>query len=467
MGRVRFSVSGLVKKLEYGMTSGANKMSLSGLTVFVTLNMMGSGVFLLPSSLAKIGSISILGWVISTAGAITLAVSFARLSALCPKAGGMYAFARDGIGQYAAFTETWCYWLSLWVGNVAIAIAGIGYLSYFFPLLSQPVPGTVAAMIVIWLLTFLNYPGAGFIARAQKITSLGMLIPVAGMALLGWFFFHPEYVSANWNVTGKDDWSAIMAASSLTLWAFLGLESACVVAGVVDNPQRNVPIATLLGTLFAALIYIASTFAIMGVVPAVELAESAAPFSLAAQYMFGDWAGSFVSFCAVVACLGSLNGWILTVGQVAKAAADDGLFPRVFARTNQYGTPFRGMLLTAVCMTLLAYMTISPDLARQFQVITLLCVFTSVVPYLLSLAGVYSIMHARAVPLTEFRLYGVIAFLGMAFCFYALAGSGRDTVYYGAITMLLSIPMYGWIAHRSRDHGHAPVKSPGRGNRMD
>jgi arginine:agmatine antiporter len=429
------------------MSSSSTKMGLSGLTVFVTLNMMGSGIFLLPSALAKVGSISIFGWIISTLGAITLAVSFSKLSFLCPKEGGMYAFTRDGIGEYAAFTETWCYWLSLWVGNVAIAIAGIGYMSYFFPILKEPVAGTAAAIVAIWFFTMLNYPGAGFIGRIQKFTSLGMLIPVLGMAVLGWFFFHPAYITSSWNVSGKNSWDAIMAASSLTLWAFLGLESACVVAGVVENPKKNVPIATMLGTLFAAVVYILSTFAIMGVVPAKELAASAAPFSTAAQYMFGNWAGSFVSFCAVIACLGSLNGWVLTTGQVSKAAADDGMFPKIFSETNKYGTPFKGMILTGVLMTFLGYMTISPDLAGQFQIITLLCVFTNVVPYIMSVAGIYPIMKAANVPAGEYRKYGLIALAAIVYSFYVLAGSGHDIVFYGSLTMLLSIPMFAVMAH--------------------
>ncbi|BEV72726.1 histidine-histamine antiporter [Paludibacterium sp. THUN1379] len=383
----------------------------------------------------------------STGGAIALAVSFSKLSFLCPKEGGMYAYARDGVGEYAAFTETWCYWLSLWVGNVAIAIAGIGYMSYFFPALKDPMTGAIASIVAIWFFTFLNYPGAGFIGKIQKFTSLGMLIPVAGMAVLGWFFFHPEYISANWNVSGKNSWDAIMSASSLTLWAFLGLESACVVSGVVENPKKNVPIATMLGTLFAAVVYILSTFAIMGVVPAKELAASAAPFSTAAQYMFGSWAGSFVSFCAVVACLGSLNGWVLTTGQVSKAAADDGMFPKIFSETNKYGTPFKGMILTGLLMTFLGYMTVSPDLASQFQIITLLCVFTNVVPYILAVAGIYPIMKENNVSKAEFSKYGLIALLAIVYCFYVLAGSGKDIVFYGALTMLLSVPMYGWIAH--------------------
>ncbi|MBV8046742.1 MAG: putrescine-ornithine antiporter [Paludibacterium sp.] len=430
------------------MSSKSHKMGLSALTVFVALNMMGSGIFLLPSSLAKVGSISIFGWIISTVGSIALAVSFSKLSFLCPKEGGLYAYTRDGIGEYAAFTETWCYWLSLWVGNVAIAVAGIGYLAYFVPELSKPMPGAIAAIISIWFFTFLNYPGAGFIGRIQKFTSLGMLIPVVGMAVLGWFFFHPDYITASWIVDKKQSsWDAVMAASSLTLWAFLGLESACIVTGVVENPKKNVPIATMLGTLFAAVIYILSTFAIMGVVPAKELAASSAPFSTAAQYMFGNWAGSFVSFCAVVACLGSLNGWVLTTGQVSKAAADDGMFPKIFADTNKYGTPFKGMIITGVLMTLMGYMTVSPDLASQFQIITLLCVFTNVVPYILATAGIYKIMKDNNIASGEYTRYGLIALLALVYSFYALAGSGKDTVFWGSLTMMLSIPMYGWISH--------------------
>jgi amino acid transporter len=429
------------------MSSKSTKMGLSALTVFVTLNMMGSGIFLLPSSLASIGSISLFGWVISTLGSIALAITFSKLGFLCPKEGGLYAFTRDGLGEYAAFTETWCYWLSLWVGNVAIAVAGIGYMSYFWPALKDPVTGGIAAIIAIWFFTFLNYPGAGFIGRIQKAISLGMLIPVCGMAILGWFFFHPAYFTSGYNVSGKSDWSAIMAASSLTLWAFLGLESACIVAGVVDNPKRNVPIATMLGTLFAALFYVLSTMAIMGVVPAKELSTSAAPFSTAAAYMFGHWAGSFVSFCAVVACLGSLNGWVLTTGQVQKAIADDGMFPKIFSETNQYGTPFKGMVITGVLMTIIGYMSISPSLAQQFQVITLLAVFTCLVPYILAAAAIFPIMKENGILGAEYRNYSLIGLVALAYCFYATAGSGQQTVFYGSLTTLLSIPLFGWISY--------------------
>lgn len=431
-------------------SSSTHKMGLSSLTVLVTLNMMGSGIFLLPSSLAGVGSISIFGWIVSTAGSLALAVSFSKLGFLCPKEGGLYAFARDGLGEYAAFTETWCYWLSLWVGNVAISVAGIGYMSYFWPVLKTPVVGGVAAIVAIWFFTFLNYPGASFIGKIQKPISLGMLIPVCGMAILGWFFFHPAYFSSGYNVSGKSDWSAIMAASSLTLWAFLGLESACIVAGVVDNPKKNVPIATMLGTLFAAVFYILSTMAIMGVVPAAELAKSAAPFSTAAQYMFGHWAGAFVSFCAVVACLGSLNGWVLTTGQVSKAIADDGMFPKIFSETNKYGTPFKGMVLTAVLMTGIGYMSISPSLAQQFQIITLLAVFTCLVPYILGAAAIFPIMRANGIEGAEYRNYSLVALVGLAYCFYAMAGSGMDTVFYGSLTMLLSIPLFAWVAYDNK-----------------
>lgn len=431
--------------------NSSNKMGLSSLTVLVTLNMMGSGIFLLPSSLAGVGSISIFGWLVSTAGSIALAVSFSKLGFLCPKEGGLYAFARDGLGEYAAFTETWCYWLSLWVGNVAISVAGIGYMSYFWPALRDPVVGGIAAIVAIWFFTFLNYPGAGFIGKIQKPISLGMLIPVGGMALLGWFFFHPEYISSGFNVSGKSNWDAVMAASSLTLWAFLGLESACIVAGVVENPQRNVPMATMLGTLFASVLYMLSTMAIMGVVPAAELAKSAAPFSTAAQYMFGHWAGSFVSFCAVIACLGSLNGWVLTTGQVQKAIADDGLFPKIFSETNRFGTPFKGMVLTGGLMTILGYMSISPSLAQQFKVITLLAVFTCLVPYILGAAAIFPIMRASGIKGRPFQIYSAVGLFALAYCFYATAGAGKDTLFYGALTMLLSIPLYGWVARNARE----------------
>lgn len=441
------------------MSSRSTKMGLSAMTVFVTLNMMGSGVFLLPSSLASVGSISIFGWVISTIGSVALAMTYSKLSFLCPKEGGMYAYAREGLGDYAAFTETWCYWLAVWVANVATAIAGIGYLSYFFPALKDPVNGAMASVLSIWFFTFLNYPGAGFIGRIQKFTSLGMLIPICGMAILGWFFFDAHNVTSSWNISGKSDWNAIMSASSLTLWAFLGFESACVIAGVAENPKRTVPLATLFGTLFSATFYILSTFAIMGIVPAHELAKSAAPYSTAAQYMFGHWAGSFVSFCAVVACLGSLNGWVLTTGQISKAAADDGMFPKIFSETNKYGVPFKGMVITAVLMTLMGYVSVSPSLAQQFQIISLLCVFINLIPYMLGAVAAFPIMRDNNVSEREFRLYSIIALVGLVYCFYAIAGSGKDIVFYGSLTMLLSMPIYAWVRsmHTKREKQQAAI----------
>ena len=166
--------------------------------------------------------------------------------------------------------------------------------------------------------------------------------------------------------------------------------------------------------------------------------------------MFGPWAGAFVSFCAVVACLGSLNGWVLTTGQVSKAIADDGMFPKIFSETNKYGTPFKGMVLTAILMTAIGYMSISPSLAQQFQIITLLAVFTCLVPYILGAAAIFPIMREHGISGSEYRNYGLVAFVALAFCFYAMAGSGHDTVFYGSLTMLLSIPLFAWIAHANK-----------------
>jgi amino acid transporter len=444
------------------MSSGSTKMGLSSLTVFVAVNMMGSGVFLLPANLASIGSISILGWIITTVGSVLLALCFAKMGFLCPKEGGLYAFARDGLGEYAAFTETWCYWLSLWVGNVAVAICGIGYLSYFFPMLKDPLTSAIAAIVAIWFFTILNYPGAGFIGRTQKILCISMIIPLGGMMLLGWFYFHPVYLTSSWNISGKSNWSAVMAASSLTVWAFMGIESACIAAGVVDNPKRNVPLATILGTLISATVYILSSVAIMGVLPAQALAASAAPFSSAAQFMFGNSVGAFVSVCAVVACLGSLNGWILVTGQVQKAIADDGMFPKIFAVTNKYGTPFIGMLITATLMSALCLMTVSPSLAQQYMVISLLCIFTQVVPYALATASIFRLMKDNGVVRAEYRNYSLIAIVALIYCFYVLAGAGQETVFYGALTMLLSIPLFGWIAHSARKLDLAAQLAPAK-----
>lgn len=215
-----------------------------------------------------------------------------------------------------------------------MVVIGVGYLSYFFPILKDPLVLTLTCVVVLWIFVLLNIVGPKMITRVQAVATVLALVPIVGIAVFGWFWFRGETYMAARNVSGMNTFGAIQSTLNVTLWSFIGVESASVAAGVVKNPKRNVPIATIGGVLIAAVCYVLSTTAIMGMIPNAALRVSASPFGDAARMALGDTAGAIVSFCAAAGCLGSLGGWTLLAGQTAKAAADDGLFPPIFARVN-------------------------------------------------------------------------------------------------------------------------------------
>ena len=283
------------------MAKPANKMGLWMSTALVSGNMIGSGVFLLPASLAKIGSISIVSWVSTSLGAFSLAIIFSGMSILVPRAGGPYVYVRKGFGDFLGFQTAYSYWINTWVGNAAIALAAASYARSFIPILHHQFLTALTAISLVWIFTLINSRGARTAGYVQLIATICKITPLLLIGILGWFYFNPDYITQSVNLTGHSDFSAITSAAALTLWAFTGVESATVGADAMRNPKRDVPLATLMGTVIAAIVYITSSVAIMGMVPASELAASTSPFALAAEKMFGQ-AGHYLD-CSWCCCL--------------------------------------------------------------------------------------------------------------------------------------------------------------------
>lgn len=284
----------------------AHKVGLIPVTLMVSGNIMGSGVFLLPANLASTGGIAIYGWLVTIIGALGLSMVYAKMSFLDPSPGGSYAYARRCFGPFLGYQTNVLYWLACWIGNIAMVVIGVGYLSYFFPILKDPLVLTITCVVVLWIFVLLNIVGPKMITRVQAVATVLALIPIVGIAVFGWFWFRGETYMAAWNVSGLGTFGAIQSTLNVTLWSFIGVESASVAAGVVKNPKRNVPIATIGGVLIAAVCYVLSTTAIMGMIPNAALRVSASPFGDAARMALGDTAGAIVSFCAAAGCLGSL-----------------------------------------------------------------------------------------------------------------------------------------------------------------
>lgn len=424
------------------MSDPARKMSLLQATMLVAGNMIGTGVFLLPVTLATVGGISVFGWVIATAGAAALGLVFAKLGELDPQEGGPYAYARDFLGPYVGFQTNYIYWFGNWVGNIAIAVAAVGYLAEFIPGIAGPPASVFATAIVIWVLTFANILGPRVVGALETWTMALALIPILAIAFFGWFWFDSDTFLAGWNVSGGSDFSAVSRAASMALWAFMGIESAAVSAGVIENPKRNIPLATLIGLAISAVVYVLSSTVIMGIIPNSELQASHAPFAEAARMAVGTAGMVIISVCAILKSVGSLGGWMLLVGQSAKAAADDGMFPSAFARLNRHGVPGRGLVIVGVLMTIVLFATMSPTIAGQFSRIIDLAVILAIIPYIYASVAVVKVVFDHKLPARTFQTFKWIAIAAVAYCLWAVVGGNPQTVVNAMVVLLLSVPFY-------------------------
>ena len=432
-----------------GAVQVQKKMSLIQLTFIVAVNMMGSGIIMLPTNMAQVGAISLLSWIVTALGSMAIAYGFAQAGLFNQREGGMSAYAEDAYGKPGYFMVFYLYFLSLAIGNVAIAISALGYLSTFFPGLSAtPISTCIGVIALLWITTVANFGGPSVTGRIGSVTVWGVILPVGLLSVIGWFWFSGDTFAAAWNPKGMSLLEGMGSSISLTLWAFLGMESAAQNSAAVENPKRNVPLACMFGTLGAAVIYILSTTVIQGIVPNAELAKSTGPFGLAYAKMFSPTVGSIVMGLAVMACLGSLLGWQFTIAQTGKSAADERMFPAFFAKVNRMGAPIAGMIVLGIVQSLLALSTISPTLSEQFSALVNLAVVTNVVPYVIALSALMAMMQAARVGGATYRRNVIIALIAMLYSVYAIFASGKDAVLGGMIAMGIGFVIWGFIAPR-------------------
>lgn len=303
-------------------------------TALVVGNMIGTGVFLLPASLAPLGWNAIIGWVLTIAGGLCLAFVFAALARRYPKAGGPYAYTLEAFGPAVAFMVAWSYWISMWVGNAAIATGAVSYLSVFFPSIAD-VTGVhaVVTLSAIWLLIWINTRGTVLAGGVQLVTTILKILPLVFVVGIGIFVVMSEGLSV---VTpfevGKLEISGITAAATLTLWGLLGLESATVPAGTVKDPEKTIPRATMLGMVIAGIIYLLVFSSVLLLMPPDDIANSNAPFAVFIGKFMNASMGSVIALFAVISGLGALNGWILLMGELPNAMAKSGVFPKWMAK---------------------------------------------------------------------------------------------------------------------------------------
>jgi putrescine:ornithine antiporter len=431
------------------MAQPQKKMNVVQLTFIVMVNMMGSGIIMLPANMAQVGAVSILSWAVTALGSLAIAYGFAQAGIFNQRAGGLSAYAEDAYGKAGYFQVFFMYFISLAIANVAIGISAVGYAASFFPAMTAtPIATCLSVIALLWLTTVANFGGPNLTGKIGSATVWGVILPVGFLALGGWFWFSSDTFGAAWNPKGLSLFEGMGSSIALTLWAFLGMESAAQNASAVENPKRDVPLSCMFGTLGAAVIYILSTTVIQGIVPNAELAQSTAPFGLAFAKMFNPLVGQIVMALAVIACVGSLLGWQFTLSSTAKDAAEARLFPALFGRVTARGAPIAGMVAMGIVQSLMALSTISPNLSEQFAALVNLAVVTNVLPYVIALSALFVMMRNAKVDGGTFKKNAVIAVIAMIYSIYAIYASGKDAVLGGMLVLSLGYLIWGLLAPR-------------------
>lgn len=433
-------------------TSTAKKIGPVLATFMVANNMIGSGFFLLPATLARSGAVTMFSWLIGTLLAVALGGAFARLARQYPDLNSPDDYIRPSLGRDMGFLATTLYWLSSWIGNNAIAVAAVGYLVILLPVNETPGVQLVGQVLLIWAMFALNLLGPRNIARFQSFCVVFGLLPVAAILIAGWAYFDPGIYRAGWNVSGQSDAAVAIGSLATVFWAFIGLETGAMVAGVVRNPERNVPIATLGGILLAGVVYMVSSVLMMGIVPVEQLASSSAPFALVAGQMFGVWAIPVIAAAAALKATGTLGGWMLVTGESGARAAQRGFLPAIFGRLLKNGAAGPGLLIVVSSMTLIAFITVTDTVGSQFETIINMAVTLVVMAY--AAAGLSLMLGNRLHPAGRSeRLLGMGALIA---CGLLVWSTPIDTLMGAAIIALLAWAAYRGFSSRRREAPPAP-----------
>ena len=401
---------------------GHGSVGLLGATALVAGSMIGSGIYLLPATLGAVGSISILGWLAATAAALAIAGMFAWLGVAAPQAKGLPGYVEAGLGPFFGVQIAVAYWATNWIGTAAIALAVAGAAGFLVPALAEPGPRLLITLAAIWLSVAAAWIGPRVVARVEGLTLALGLLPVLIAATLGWLAFNPSTFIASWNPKGLSIGAAVGASALNAFWAFLGVECAAATAGVVRNPTRNVPRATLIGVIAVAALYISACTVLMGILPATVLARSSAPFAQAGQASLSVGLAAMIAVCALLRAQGCVTGWVLVTSETTRSGADAGVFPRAFrTRPGEHASAIN-LVAAGGLMSLMTVLTASPTLGQQFGFLANVSVLLSLYSY--TLAG-GSLIRVSKVFTPGRRFGAVLTALAAMTCSGALIATGK------------------------------------------
>ena len=416
-----------------GAARSSRALTFWGLLALVMGNLIGSGIYLLPATLAPLGANATLGWVVTIAGAMMLSFVFARLAAAIPRAGGPYAYADAAFGPVIGFATAWSYWTLVWAGNGAVAVAVVSALSLAFPALAPH--AAVAAVVLVWLAVLVNIRGVDLAVKLQMATMVIKLVPLAAVVLLAAWLLLTRGATVSQEVAVPLTITGTAGAAALTFWGFLGVESATVPADRVADARRTVPRATLIGTAAVGVIYLIVSSAITALMPRAAVAASPAPIAAFLGIGFGSGVAQVVALFAAISALGTLNGFVLLQGEVPRAMAQGGVFPRWFARETAQGTPARAHVVAGLLVTAVTLANFTRGMGDLFAFVASVSLAAGMLAYLASALAAVKLLRDDPAA----RIVGVIAAVFVGWLSYGL---GAEANGWALVLLLAGVPVY-------------------------
>lgn len=421
-------------------------LTLPILVSLVVGNMIGTGIYILPASLASFGYYSLIAWGCTALGALFLALTFAHLSKRFPQTGGPITYCQAAFGHLPGFLVANIYWASNLVSIAALVISSVGYLGYLTPWLDsnnplyQPWMSLAIELGFVWLFAIINIIGVHTAGVTQLYLTIIKILPLVLISLIGLHSVHllnftlPPLASSG----TSSSFSQLAAAAGLTFWAFIGLESATVPS---ENTEGYATIfkATVYGTLITAGVYILSSFVLQGMISPAKLQSSQFPFAEAAIMLFGKPAAFIIAFCAFISGIGALNGCILLQGQIVYAAARDHYFPKAFSRLSKHDVPIAGQLFSTGVISALLLVTMQHSLLKQFDHVALLAVLLTLITYLFTTLASLKFVVKDKLGLSKAMLIPGIA---LAYSGWMIASFGKVYLLTAIGLTLFILPFY-------------------------
>ena len=433
-----------------GETRTPQTIGLWMTTALVVGTIIGSGIFMLPVTLAPLGPNALIAWVISGIGVICIAYGLGRLSTL--GGGGIQANVEQEFGPTAGFLVAWSFWASNATAQGAVAVAAASAMSFAAPGFVRP--DNIVAVAIGWLvvLTAVNAIGVRAVGGLSVVTVLIKVLPLLAVI---WIFGQRGAAGGAFEPLAAVPINLpnLAAATALTFFAFTGFECATTPVGKVRDPERTLPRALIGGVAFVVLLYLVAGTAIQMLLPAAVVAASPAPFADALVAQWGSGAATFAAITIAVAAVGCLNGLILATGELGYSMALRGDMPKAMGWTRGINTPVVAQVVGTLVSVLVLLANNSRATASLYTFIILLGTASVVIVYLAATASAWK--HS---PGTGQRLVLGFAFLFIAFATY---GVGAEPVFWSLVLLAIGLAVRAAMhLLNSRAASRAPAADP-------